>query len=371
MSAIDRRVLLVLGRSAGGIARHVKEIAEALDEVGGLSIEIAGPPDLPIEMPKEIHPLRIPDGAIVGHRSAVKELRTIVSSVGCDVVHAHGLRAGIDAALATRGLDTSVILTVHNLVQPEIAGRFKAPLFRKAETVAARTADHVLCVSEQIARHLRSSVAAAASKIEVLYLGIQDPPEPQRDPRDVRAEAGAGNPGQRLIVTASRLAPQKALHVLLEAIALVPEVHLVVLGEGPLESELKATAASLGVDDRTVFLGFRGDAHEFVAAADTFCLSSIWEGIPLAAQEAIALGTPVVATDVGGMDELIRDRHSGRLCPPGDAGALAAAIQEVVTDRGTADRYATTARVELRQRFSRDRMLERLASLYKENIRVP
>lgn len=370
MRSIDRRVLQVLGRSAGGIARHVAEIAEAMDGVGGLSVEIAGPPDLPIEMPKEMHPLRIPDGAIIGHRSAIKELRAIVSSVGCDVVHAHGLRAGIDAALATRGLDVPVILTVHNLVQPEIAGRFKAPLFRKAEAVATRSADHVLCVSEQIARHLRASVASAASKIEVLYLGIQDPPKPQRAPRDVRSEVGADS-GQHLIVAVSRLAPQKALHVLLEAIATLPEVLLVILGEGPLEGELKATAGSLGVDGRTVFLGFRGDAHEFVAAADAFCLSSIWEGIPLAAQEAIALGTPVVTTDVGGMDELIRDGHSGRLCPPGDADSLAAAIQEVVTDRMAADRYATTARIELRQRFSRDRMLERLASLYKETTRVP
>lgn len=371
MNALDVTVLQVLGRSAGGIARHVAEITDALDSSAGLEIGIAAPPDLPVKMPKEIHALRIPDGPIRGHRSAIKELRSIVSSTACDVVHAHGLRAGIDSAVATHGLNVPVILTVHNLVRPEIAGALKAPFFRRAESLATRTADRVLCVSEQIARHLRGSVGSAAAKIEVLYLGIEDPPRPERPADEVRAEAGAGDPETRLIVSVSRLSAQKALHVLLDALRRLPAAVLAVVGEGPLEDELKARARSLGVADRTRFLGFRDDAHEFIAAADVFCLSSIWEGIPLAAQEAIALGTSVVATDVGGMSELIRDGHSGRLCSPNDVSGLAAALDELLTDRDLSRRYAEVARSELKERFSRPRMLERLSSIYKEAALVP
>lgn len=371
MNALDVTVLQVLGRSAGGIARHVAEVTKSLGSSAGLEIEIAAPPDLPVKMPTSIHELTIPDGPIRGHRAAIKRLRSIVSSTECDVVHAHGLRAGIDAGVATRGLAVPVILTVHNLVQPEIAGSLKAPLYRRAESLAARSADRVLCVSEQIAQHLRASVGSAAGKIEVLYLGIDDPPRPERPVDEIRAEGGARDPNARLIVTASRLSAQKALHILLGAIRSMPAARLAILGEGPLEEDLKARARSLGVADRTRFLGFRDDAHEFIAAADVFCLSSIWEGIPLAAQEAIALGTPIVATDVGGMSELIRDHHSGRLCTPNDVSGLASALDQLLSDRGLARRYAETARQELKERFSRPRMLERLGSIYKEAALVP
>lgn len=368
MRGQERTVLQVLSRSAGGIARHVADVSGTLDGEAGLRIEVAGPADLPIRIPATMHDLSIPEGALKGHLPAIKRLRSIIRELGCDVVHAHGLRAGIDAAAAARGLGMPVVLTVHNLVRAEIAGRAKAPLYKRAEDLAVVLADHVLCVSEQIARHLRSSVGRSAGKIEVLYLGLEDPGPVSRPADQVRLEAGISSSDERLCVSVSRLAPQKALHVLLEAIALLPRTRLAILGEGPLGAELRARAGALGIGDRVQFLGFRADASDFIAAADVFCLSSIWEGVPLAAQEAILLGTPVVATDVGGMPELIEDRRSGRLCSPNDVGGLRDALDEVLTDPAAAERYAGEALAALKRRFSRDRMLERLVSIYKEGV---
>lgn len=361
------RVLQVLGYSTGGIARHVAQVTRGLDG-RGFDVAIAGPPDLPLPMPKTVLPVTIPRGPLRGHRAAVARLREVVANGPYDVVHAHGLRAGIDTALAARGL-CPVVLTVHNLVHPAVAGRVKHLAYRQAESLAVRLTDHTFAVSSDIARHLRSKRGGRRDKVEVLYLGIGDPPGVERDRAIVRASLDVGE-DERLVVTASRLAPQKALGVMLEALAAVdvPFV-LAVLGTGPQEAELRAAAERIGVGERVRWLGFRTDVADYIAAGDVFCLSSVWEGVPLAAQEAILLGVPVVATAVGGMPELVEDAVTGRLVPPGDARALAAALRQVLTSESLRKAFADGARERLRARFDTGRMLERLAAEYRGRTR--
>ncbi|HEX2050003.1 MAG TPA: glycosyltransferase [Actinomycetota bacterium] len=356
------RVLQVLGRSAGGVARHVAAITAALDG-DGMTVDVAGPPDLPVAMPKPVAPVVVPNGPVVGHRAAVARLRTIVDG-RYDVVHAHGLRAGIDAALAARGRGVPVVVSVHNVVLADVVGRPRAALYGRAESLAVRLADRVVAASEDIARRLRARVPSAASKVEVVYLGVGDAPPATRPAGVVRAELGLGD-GQRLVVTAARLEPQKALHVMLRALArLDPDVHLAILGRGPQEDELRALARRLGVAERVSWLGWRDDVADFVAAADVFCLSSVWEACALAAQEAMLLGTPVVSTDGGGMPELIDDRVGGRLVPVGDDAALASALADVLSSPDDRVRYAAAARRRLAERFSTAIMLARLREVY-------
>ncbi|MGH2735183.1 MAG: glycosyltransferase family 4 protein [Actinomycetota bacterium] len=354
------RVLQVLGRSAGGIARHVAQITEMLDG-DGLRIDVAGPPDLPVAMPKPQISLDIPDGPR-GHRRPISMLRAVVRRDGYEVVHAHGLRAGIDAALACRSLDVPVLLTVHNLVRPDVSGRARAAFYKYAEPLAVGLAQRTFVVSEDIARHLRAVSPRRASKVEVLYLGVGDPPEVTRPAGEVKKELGA----TRLVVTVSRLSAQKNLDVMLGALALLPaDVSLAVIGTGPDLQRLRVQAQALGVGGRVHWLGWLTDVADWLAAADVFCLSSNWEGVPLAAQEAILLDTPVVSTEVGGMPELIADRASGRLVPKGDGPALAGALREVLFEEGVGTRYARRAREELGRRFSTERMLTRLRESYR------
>ncbi len=364
----DRRVLQVLGRSAGGIARHVARIVAALDGRDDLVIDVAGPPDLPVAMPKPVRDVLVPDG-LGGHRRAVARLRSIIREGGYDVVHAHGLRAGIDAGRA-RTPGVRVLMTVHNLVRPEVAGRARSALYKLAEPLAVLLTDHTFAVSEDIAGHLRRVSPRGARKIEVVYLGSGDVPEVSRPPEAVRAELGLSQ-HHRLVMTASRLAPQKALHVMLRALHLLPEqVVLAVVGQGPLEKELKSFADTLGVSARVRWLGWRPNVADYIAAAEVFCLSSTWEGVPLAAQEAMLLGTPVVATDVGGTGELIRDGSSGRLVPADDPGRLAEALQELLSSADARGRYAQAARADVVERFSTERMLARLSDAYRGRVRV-
>lgn len=358
---MTRKVLQLLSYSAGGIARHVAQVVHSLDKVDGLEIDVACPPGLSVDMPKHTIDLIVPTG-LTGHVRAIRRLRRLVRAGGYEVVHAHGLRAGVDAGLAARGT-CEVLVTVHNLVSSEIAGR-RARLDRFAEPLAVRLTDRTLAVSRQIATHLKTADPKLAHRIEVLYLGIGDPPEVRRSPEEVRAELEVED-GRRLAVAVARLAPQKALPVLFDALRQTrTRPVLALLGEGPLETELRALSRDLGLEHRIRFLGFRADVADVVAAADVFCLSSLWEGVPLAVQEAMLLGTPVVSTDVGGMPEIVSDKRSGRLVPEGDACALAAAIDEVCSSPETGARFARQARVDLLARFSTENMLHRLSELY-------
>jgi glycosyltransferase involved in cell wall biosynthesis len=355
------RVLQVLGHSAGGIAKHVAQVTAALDGVDGLTVDVAGPKGLPIAMPKTLIPVDIPDGPVRGHRVAIAMLTDALR--GYDVVHAHGLRAGIDSGVAARRAKRRSLVTVHNLVRREISG-FRAGIYQKAEGLAVRATDHTFAVSQDIARHLRRTAGRSASKVEVLYLGVGDPPSVARGPEQVRTELGLPADAT-LVVSVARLAPQKALEILFDALRLLRgDAHLAIVGEGPQRDELERVSRRLQIADRVHFLGFREDVADFISAGDVFCLSSIWEGVPLAAQEAILLGTPVVGTDVGGMRELISNKVSGRLVPPRDPAGLAEALDEVLTDGERAATYARSALGSLHERFSTERMLDRLRTAY-------
>ncbi len=361
------RVLQVLGRSAGGIARHVADIATGFAEDESIQVETAGPSDLPIEIPGPFHKLVIPDGPSLGHGAAVARIRQLVEGGRFDVVHAHGLRAGIDAGTAAHKAGKPSIATVHNLVHPAIAGALRACVYRYAERVVVRRNQRVFCVSAQIADHLRASDPRVADRVEVTYLGVADPPTAQRTSGEIRASLGL-SPDTPLIVTVARLAPQKDLPTMFEAVAQLNDVQLLILGEGPLRESLEHDAARVG--DRIRFLGFRDDVSDLVRAANVYCLSSVWEGVPLSAMEAIQVGVPVVGTDVGGMKELIDDRSSGRLVPSGDPAALAGALGEVLGSQEIAKRYAEKALADLKEKFDRRKMLSHLEVAYREAARA-
>lgn len=360
------RVLQVLSHSAGGIARHVAQIAASLDGVDGFEVDVAAPPDVPVDMPKAPLPVTIPRGAIRGHRAAIEAVREVLDDGGYDVIHAHGLRAAMDAARAGRRRQVPTVVTVHNLVRPEVAGTIRSVAYRWSEPLAVWQSFRTFAVSEQIAVHLRRVARRDRSKVEVLYLGIGDAPKVERERAEVRRALGVP-PSAPLVVTVARLDPQKALHVLLRALSLLPpEVHLTIVGQGELEAKLRSVAEELAIGERVRWVGFTRDVADHIAAADVFALSSVWEGIPLAAQEAIMLGAPVVATAVGGLPELIVDRVSGRLVPANKPIELADALSHVLASPEGARRYAKEAKTRLLERFSTERMLDRLKAVYRE-----
>ncbi len=355
-----------MGRSAGGIGKHVALLAQALDGWHGIEIDIAAPPDIAVPLPKPVLPVAVPDDATGEHIVTIWALRRLISEGGYDLVHAHGLRAGIDGAVAGRSAGTPVIVTLHNLIRPETSGRAPSFLFRRAEIWVVGLATQVFVASNQMRDELMRRAPEQAAKVEVLHIGVAAPVV-TRAAAAVRKELRIDD-RTPLVVTVARLVPQKALDVMLLALTQVPAAVLVVVGDGPLLDELQRTARDLGVSDRVRFLGWRDAIGDYVAAADVFCLSSTWEARALAAQEAMVLGTPVVTTKAGGMGELIEDRVSGRLVPAGDGYALGAALQETLDDPSARAAYVAAARRRIGA-FSNETMLERVRDRYLDFAR--
>jgi len=174
------------------------------------------------------------------------------------------------------------------------------------------------------------------------------------------------------IGTVARLTEAKGLKYLLLAVKRVreniPDVTLLIVGDGPLREELEEYSRELGIDDAVIFTGYRNDIPRMLAAMDVFVLASVWEGMPVSLLEAMAMQKPVVATRVGGIPEVIQDGVDGILIPPTDANELARAIINIFKDREFSDNLALNARKRIMEHFSIESTAKRIGSLYQELI---
>ncbi len=179
-----------------------------------------------------------------------------------------------------------------------------------------------------------------------------------------------GIPADAPVVGAvTRFYASKGMEFLIRAVPDIvrefPRVVVLLCGQGPQEEMLRSLARELGVERHVIFAGFQRQAHHYVAAFDVAATPSIEEGFGVVALEAQALGVPVVASRIGGLQEIILDEESGLLVEPADPAALAAAIRRLLRDAGL--RRAMRARaIEAAQRFSLDAHVDRLSSIYHE-----
>ncbi len=197
------------------------------------------------------------------------------------------------------------------------------------------------------------------ARVATVYDGIDlDPSDVTRD----EARQHLGLPARAPMVgSVTRLTGQKRLDRLLDAVALVPGVHLALAGEGELEGALRDRAAKLGIDDRTHFLGYRQDVAAVLAALDLFAITSDKEGMANAMLEAMAAGVPVVSTPVSGADEALSSDGTGRapgLVVPPEAPALAEAFNYLLPSDEIRGAMAAEGRRRARERFSYDGMVE-------------
>jgi glycosyltransferase involved in cell wall biosynthesis len=195
-----------------------------------------------------------------------------------------------------------------------------------------------------------------SARVEVLV----NPAPPPIDVLPAQLEPGT-------FVFVGRLTHQKALPVLLEAIGAVEGARLELVGDGPDRSGLEAAVAARGLDDRVRFVGAlpRDEVLGYLAGARAAVLSSAWENLPHAAVEALAVGTPVVSTAVGGVPEVVRDGENGLLVPPNDPVALADALREILHDEALRSRLAAAAKPSVAA-IGRDAIYERLERILVE-----
>jgi glycosyltransferase involved in cell wall biosynthesis len=279
-----------------------------------------------------------------------------------EVVHAH-MVASNAWATALGGLAGVPVIVSHEHTW-SYEGR---PLRRLVDRhVIARGSDAFVAVSEDDRRKMIEVEGVRPKDAVVIANGIADPPPPSG--ADVRAEIGI-DAGRPLLVALGRLEPQKGFDMLIDAVTRLPEVALVIAGEGGERAALEAQARRLGAAGRVFLPGFRTDVPDLLGAADAAVFASRFEGSPLSVIECMATGTAIVATRVGGVPELLDDGVHGLLVPPEDADALAAALERVVAEPELRARLGAAARERQRGEFAIASMLDRVTELYDVLLR--
>ena len=369
LSTAPARILQVINSSVeGGGARHLQALVSRLVPAGFRPV-VATTDHGPLVERLEAAEVRVVDVNMMRSRldpRPVLRLRKLIAGQSFDLVHLHGTRAGFFGALAVTALRPRprVIYTVHGLSCSRRASAPVKRLFAEVERFIAARAHRVISVSEN-------------DRSFGVEHGILPPERTSSIPNGIELNGASGPPelpftrgGAPSILTVARLVPQKGIPVLLEAARIVldrrPDARFTLFGDGPDRGPLERRAEELGLGNSVWFAGAVRGVEDRLGEHDVFVLPSLWEGMPISLLEAMAAARPVVATAVSGSAELVIDGETGRLVPPGDPPALAAAILELLEDPLAAAAMASRARDRGRRNYSVDRMVESTVELYRD-----
>lgn len=380
------RVLRVATRlNMGGPAIHVTSLTAGLEPRGYRTTLVAGslPPGedsmaflaerrgVPVvtvpEIQREVSPLQ--DARAVGRLvSLIREIRP-------HILHTHTAKAGAigrTAAIAAgRARPPVVVHTFHGHVLKGYFGPTRTAMFRSIERRLARSSDALVAVSPEVRDDLVALGVAPREKFTVIRLGIplaeRLADEPGAD--DVRRTFGI--PTDAFVLGwVGRMTAVKDTDALIEILSRVRsrgiEAIAVLVGDGPDRARLEQLAYERGVARACLFFGYQEDVAPFYRAFDALVLTSVNEGTPVSAIEALAAGRPVVATKVGGVPDVVRDGVDGLLFEPGDLEGAADRLASLAADPGLGTRMGSAGSARVRARYSVDRLVDDVDRLYRE-----
>lgn len=294
-------------------------------------------------------------------------LRRLVTDRGIDLVHAHDYKTDILALLLAKSTGIAALSTVHGWTGHSTRERL---CYYPADKKVLSRFSRLIAVSSEIGREL-TRYGADPARITTVLNGI-DPRQFRRDESMVRSAraALALGPDDVAIGAVGRLEPQKRFDLLLEAFAVVharrPKTRLFIVGDGSQRDPLDAQIHALGLTKSCTLVGHTNDVRPSYHAFDLFVQSSDYEGTPNTVLEAMALETPIVATDAGGTAELVHDGVHGRIVPVGRVDRLIHAMQEALADTGTARKMADRARVRVEGELSFEARVRKVEGIYAE-----
>ena len=377
----DRKInvgMVINNLDVGGLEKVVVSLLNHLDRrvfdpylvcltgPGKMAGDVDLPPDHRLILEKDPR-RRVPVVGVNVDTSLFTAIRRFARDKRLDVLHTHNLAPLIYAGLATRLVPMrrrpAIVYSEHNQIYSASEGQ------RRRFRWYLMLADEVVAVSRDLRQTLLDKAKAPPGKVRVLYNGIDGKRFVQKDPGKVRRELGI--PDTDFVVgTAVVLSEQKGIGYLLEAakevLAREPAIRFVVAGDGPKREELVRAARAAGLDGRVAFLGYRRDVPDLISSYDVYVLPSLWEGLPLALLEAMAIGKPILCTSVGGNPEIVEDGANGYVVPPRDSRALADRILRLYRDRARAGELRARNVKKFQEQFSLEAMVDAHARLYRE-----
>lgn len=379
------RILRIIARMTGGPAYHVALLSGRLDRAryetallhgrtapGEPSLDhLAREEECSTHVIEALGPALRPMADVRAFLALIRMLRNYQP----DILHTHTAKAGALGRLAVafaRRPRPRVVHTYHGHV---LEGYFSTPvavMYRLVERLLARTSDQLIGVSRATVNDLLRLRVAPEGKFSVIPVGLELERFAHADREAgswLRSELGIAS-SELLLAYVGRLAPIKRVDVLLRAMQEITRAgsstsHLVIAGDGECRADLERLSADLKLEGRVTFLGNVRDTVPLNAAADIAVLSSDNEGTPVALIEASAAGRPSVATDVGGVPDVVLD-STGIRVPRGDEHSFAAGVLKLAHDPALRAKLGAAAHSHVMERFSCSRLLEDIDALYQE-----
>ncbi|MFZ5639602.1 MAG: glycosyltransferase family 4 protein [Bacillota bacterium] len=371
------RVLHVIRPAEGGMKQHLLDLAGGLPQ-HGFTVAVAGPGDDCGGMKKDIEALGITyyQVDITGPLSpwqdlkCVYELNRLIKREKFDIVHCHGSKAGLVGRVAAWLAGTQVVIaTVHNFVVYDEVSFLKRTVFTRGEKFLGRRTSGIITVSRALKEELADKFGVPGRKITAIYNGVDFTRFNKEPDLTGLREALEIREGGAVVGTVARMAPQKGLSYFIEAIAILIREgsagNFIIVGDGPLRPGLEDLARRLGISGRVIFPGFQPDILPFLKLFDVFVVPSVAEGLSITTIEAMAAGKAVIASNVGGLPELVKPGLNGLLVPPRDAGALAQAIKTLTGQPELYKKMGLAGQNMVTSEFSIDTMMSKTVDFYR------
>lgn len=372
---------IVTRMDVGGVPDHIMTLARELSPRHELTLIAAEfHPDTAAELDamgiaRIVLPFsRLPDP--LTDLRAFRALRAVLKEKRFDIAHTHMSKAALLGVLAARSIFRRPLLvnTAHNLGSLALSHRLARRVFWVYDKLLLGWAtDVIIVVSERV-------------RSQVLDLRLMTPGHVTAVPNGVPLQKFAVPPEQAiavrksfavdetdvLVVCVARLVWFKGLDTLIDAFAMIAAENrrprLLIVGAGPLREDLERQVEAAGLTDRVTFAGERSDVPQILAAADIFVLSSVSEGMPISILEAMASGLPTVATDVGGVRELVSEAVTGFVVPSRNAAAFAAPLALLCNDAEQRLALGRAAKARALAHFSGAEMAARTEAIYLKEI---
>ncbi|MCF8034431.1 MAG: glycosyltransferase [Desulfarculaceae bacterium] len=365
---MPRIAMLLSSFITGGMERQALSLARSVGEHGFdplmISLDGSGP------LQEDIEEAGLPSLILNKKKSIDLALFVRLARLGkehsIDLIHAHNWYAGFYAVGSRFISNVPVVTTLHGFAYNVIKRR------QFLRMLAAKLSTYTVCVGQQVGTEAIRKYKLNGKKVKVIYNGVDCQGfAASSQGAEVRASLGIG-PETTVFLFVGRISPIKDLPCLLEATARLARsrsgFRVIIAGSGESLGELQGQARQLGVSDKVSFLGERKDIPDLLSASDALVMSSLNEGISMAILEAMAAGLPVIATDVGGNSELVKDQHTGLLVGAKDAAGLAGAMQRAVDDPGRLRQMGQAGQSVCLNQFSLQQMVENYCAVYSDAI---
>lgn len=374
-------VRIITRLNIGGPARNAVLLTEGLNNNGFKTCLVTGCPEIAegdmsyFALEKGIEPVIINELGrsvnLIKDIKALWKIYRIIKKEQPDIVHTHTAKAGTLGRVAA--ILAGVPIKVHTFHGHVFDGYFNSlvvKIFIVIEKILARFTAKTIAVSNSVANDISARYnITVEDKLVVIPLGFELERffEADKNKGKLRQELGLDK-DVLLIGIVGRLVPVKNHKMFLDAIKNIT-AKIIIVGDGELRQELENYAEKLGIRDKVIFLGWRRDLENIYADLDVVCLTSLNEGTPVSLIEAMASGRPVVATDVGGAKDIVKDGINGRLVVSDDTDGFSAAVLDLLNNSNKRMIMGNNGREFARKNFNKKRLVEDTKNLYESLLK--